>query len=255
MEKLKKTLTMSFSEKVSEGIAYLLPEYIIQLMTMTVLMLVWGVLLDKGADVPMSKEQMLTYTFVSFMLRDFIDMRTELSSWNYEGQLINLYLRPMGVFPQVICQTLGKLLPKLLVFSLPLFFIAPLFGINTVPESPLFFLSLALSISAGFAIDFLFACLCIKLMNINWLIITIRRSVTNIFSGAVIPFAMLPFGLDKILPWQPFGVLANAPLSIFVGSQQAAEFIIAQIVWNIVLWPLAVYVWQRSREGLVSFGG
>jgi len=75
------------------------------------------------------------------------------------------------------------------------------------------------------------------------------------FSGTVIPFKILPFGLDKWMSYQPFGSLGGAVLSLYVGSAKPVDVIPMQILWNIVIWTAAVIWFNRSRERMVSFGG
>jgi ABC-2 type transport system permease protein len=254
MNKYLKTLNMSFHDKLNGGIFYQLPEVFIQAATMGVMMLLWNTLLDQGVAADMTKPQMLTYTFVSFALSELLNIRSFLTAWNYDGQLISLCNRPMGMFLQVIAQTLGELSPRLLFFVLPMACIMPLFGVVVLPDSPLFFVSLVLSVSLGFALEICFACVGIRLRNI-WIITVIRTAIANVLSGALIPFSLMPFGIGDMLKYQPFGSLANAPLNIFIGTQDANTLLLIQLIWNTALWPFAFMFWNKSREHMVSYGG
>ena len=117
------------------------------------------------------------------------------------------------------------------------------------------FPSLVLCVSLGFAFEFLFYCVTIRLRNVSWLTYVIRSAVVSFFSGTVIPFKILPFGIDKWINCQPFGSLGGAFLSLYVGSANVSEIIPVQVFWNIVIWFFAVLWFQRSRERMVSFGG
>ena len=130
-----------------------------------------------------------------------------------------------------------------------------MFSIRLIPYSLWFFPSLFLCVSLGFAIDFLFACLSLRLNIITWLIHRIRAGIMALFSGSFIPIALLPFGLDKIFIYQPFSSLAGAPLSILVGAGNIKETLLLQVFWNMILWPLALYVFRLSQERMVSYGG
>ena len=57
------------------------------------------------------------------------------------------------------------------------------------------------------------------------------------------------------MKYQPFASLGSAPLSIFTGIADAGETIAAQVIWTLIIWPLALYVFSKSREGMVSYGG
>lgn len=83
----------------------------------------------------------------------------------------------------------------------------------------------------------------------------IRTAIIALLSGTVIPIKLLPFGLDKVLQYQPFACLANSVLSIMVGTAAVGEVLILQVIWNLILWPLALVVYHKSEEGMVSYGG
>jgi ABC-type uncharacterized transport system permease subunit len=124
-----------------------------------------------------------------------------------------------------------------------------------IPVSAWFWPSLILSISLGLAVDFLFSCFIIRMKNANWLAYTLRNAVTLLLSGAVVPFDLLPWGMADFFKLLPFGSLAAAPLSLFVGRAASSDLIPLQIFWNVTLWPLATLVFAKSREKMVSYGG
>ena len=88
-----------------------------------------------------------------------------------------------------------------------------------------------------------------------WLAYSLRNALTLLLSGAVIPFDLLPWGIGDLFKLLPFGSLAAAPLTIFVGMAGPFELIPLQIFWNITLWPLAVLFFAKSKEKMVSYGG
>jgi len=255
MNKYIKTAHLSILERTNGGIAYLFPDVLIKVCTLVALVFLWRVVMSSGADVGMSLGQMLTYVYVSAILADMLVVKTAASGWLSEGVLLKLYGRPLSVFGQLAAQTIGGWVPMLLLFSLPMVVVAPVFGVSLIPDSPIFLLSLLLCISLGFAVDFLFACLSIKLRNMNWLVGRMHMAITAVFSGTVIPIRLLPFGLAETMKYQPFASLGGAPLSIFTGSADTGETIALQIVWNLLLWPFALFVWKKSQEGMVSYGG
>ena len=253
--KYLKTAQLSALEKTNGGIIYLFPDILIKISTLVPLVFLWRVVMSSGVDAGMSLEQMLAYTYASALLADMLVVKTQASGWLSEGVLQKLYGRPMPVVAQLVAQTVGGWTPMLLLFSLPMALISPLFGVRLVPASPLFPVSLLLCISLGFAIDLLFACLSIKLRNMNWLIGRMRAAISAVFSGTIIPIRLLPFGIAEVMKYQPFASLGGAPLSLFVGSADTGETIALQLVWNLVMWSVALLVWHKSQEGMVSYGG
>ena len=255
MNKYLKTAHLSALERTNGGVVYLLPDIIIKVFTLIPLIFLWRVVMSSGVDVGMSLGQMLTYVYVSALLADMLVVRTAASGWLSEGVLLKLYGRPLSVFGQLAAQTIGGWTPELVLFSLPMAALSPLFGARLIPATPLFFASLVLCITLGFAVDFLFACLALKLRNMSWLVGRMHMAITAVFSGTVIPIRLLPFGLDTVMKYQPFASLGGAPLSIFTGTSDTWETITLQIAWNLVLWPLALLAWKKSQEGMVSYGG
>jgi len=250
-----KTAIITMRGKTNGGIIYLFPNVIMNLMYLLPLMFLWRVLAGQGVEVGMSLEQMLSYTYMNALLYPMLVVQTFLSRWNYEGQAISLFARPVPVFGQVISQTVGEWLPMLEVYSLPLLIIAPFAGIIIIPATPWFFLSLFLCVSLGFAIDFIFACVTVRLRGMAWLSHAIKMAVMSLFSGTIIPFKLLPFGLTAFFEYQPFGSLGGAPLSLFVGTTEPLRIISIQLFWNVTLWFVAIIWFKKSKERQVSYGG
>ncbi len=250
-----KTAQISLRAQTNGGIWYLLPKILIKLIYLLPLMLLWRVLMQNGVEADMRLDQMLTYTYLNALLSELLVVRTQFSGWTYEGELVALFNRPMPLFGQIIAQTVGEWVPMLIAFSLPMALFAPLIGISLQPATPWFFVSLLLCIALGFAIDFVFACFTIRLKGMAWLVYMIRMSIIALFSGAVIPFQIMPFGLGRIFALQPFGSLGGASLSLFVGLAEPLPILLPQLFWNAILWPAAFFFFKKTQEKMVSYGG
>ncbi|MHC1695870.1 MAG: hypothetical protein AB9835_11520 [Eubacteriales bacterium] len=255
LNKYIKTAATSMRGMTNGGIIYMFPQIILKVIYLVPLMFIWRLLAQGGSDVGMSLSQLLSYTYINALLSDMLVVRTYMSDWDYDSKCTALFTRPMPVFGQVIARTAGEWIPSLLLFSLPMAIIAPLIGINIIPQSVWVLPSLLLCISLGFAFEFFFFCVTVRLRNISWLTQVIRSAVVSFFSGTVIPFKILPFGLDKWISYQPFGSLGGATLSLFVGTAEPSQIIPLQLFWNAVIWLVAAVWFNKSRERMVSFGG
>lgn len=255
MRKYVKTAYLASLEKTNNGLLYLFPYILIKIFTLIGLIFIWKVVMSSGVDVGMNMKQMLTYTYISALLADMLVVRTAASGWLSEGVLQKLYGHPLSVIGQLIAHTIGGWIPTLLLFSLPMILISSLLEVSLVPDSILFLPSLLLCITLGFAIDLLFACLSLKLKSMNWLISRIRMAIAAVLSGTIIPIRLLPFEMAEIMMYQPYASLGGAPLSIFVGTPDKSRIIALQLFWNIVLWPIALFIWNKSKEEMVSYGG
>lgn len=248
------TARMALREKTNGGVAYLLADSGVRVLWLVPLMFIWKTLTAGGYEVEMSIGQLMTYTWVNAILAELMVVSTCLSTWNYSTRSMELFTRPMPLFGQIIARTLGEWTPGLLLFSLPMALIAPLLGIRMIPATGWVWLSLLLGVSLGFAFEFLFFCVTVRARS-SWMSYVIRQAVVSMLSGTVIPFALMPWGLERWLQYQPFGSMGGAFLSLYVGNAAPAQVIPAQIVWNVVIWTAAAVWFEKSRERMVSFGG
>ena len=255
IHKYMATARIAMQGKTGGGVLYMVPDMLMKVVYLVPLLFIWKTLAESGYEAEMSVPQLLSYTYVNALLADLTVVNTYLSAWDYDARSMELFTRPMPVFGQVIARTIGEWMPQLLLFSLPMFLAAPLLGIQILPKTLWALPSLALGVSLGFAFEILFCCVTIRLRNVSWPTYLIRSAVVSFFSGTVIPFRILPFGMDRWMRYQPFGSMGGAFLSLYVGSAGALEVIPAQLFWNLVIWLWAAVWFQKSRERMVSFGG
>jgi len=250
------TMKLCLKEQSYFGFVYLLGQYVLQVCALGALLMIWRSLFMQGASMDgMTLNQFCVYTILSTALAPMLNVRTPASSWLHDGTMLGLYQRPAGVFMQLAAHTIGGWAMRLLCLSLPVIVIALLCGVDLRPNSLWFFLSLPLTVLQGFAVDYLFACLLIRLRNLEWCVHCLREALTSLLTGSLIPFAALPWDIGRFLQLSPFGTLAGAPLAIYTGLGDPASLLPAQILWNIVLWPLAITCFAASRERMVSYGG
>ncbi len=236
-------------------------EYWIRFIGFFLLTLLWRSLAGAGAELGgMTLPQLLTYSMMAAVWRQQLDIITPATSALWEGSIVGRYLRPISVIGSFAIETVGRWwIPVFLFFSLPLWLFSPLLGINPLPAGPLWGAaalgSLALSASLGFAIDLLFASLAIRMKNGCWAAVQIREAVFALLSGALIPFSMLPEGVGTVFSLLPFGSIASAPLNLYVGAGDPRQLLFLQFAWNLLLWPLALWIFHKSEERMVSYGG
>ena len=255
INKYIKTAQTALRGQTNGGIVYMFPQILLKIIYLVPLMFIWRIITASGVDAGMSLIQLLSYTYINALLADLLIVRTYMSDWDFDSKSTALFTRPMPVFGQVISRTVGEWIPALLMFSLPMALFAPLFGIQIIPKTFWVFPSLILCASLGFAFEFFFFCVTLRVRNVSWLTSVIRGAVVSFFSGTVIPFKILPFGLDKWIAFQPFGSLGGAPLSLYIGTAEPTQIIPVQIFWNVVIWSITIIWFNKSRERMVSFGG
>ena len=250
------TARMCLKEKSYFGLANIIAQYLLRAAGLGALLMIWRSLFMQGADMQgLSLNQVYVYTILSTVLAPLLDVRTPASGWLHDGSVLKLYLRPRSLFAQLAAHTVGGWVLPLAILSFPVMGIALLCGVDLRPASLWFLPSLVLTVSLGFAVDYLFACLLIRLKNLEWCVHSLREGLSALLTGGLIPFAALPWGLGRWLELSPLGTLAGAPLALMAGIGEPARLIAAQLFWNLTLWPLALWAFRASRERMVSDGG
>ena len=255
-----KTAAMQMTGGVDGGIALVLGTYLLRFLRVVVLLALWRVILSaKGGASGMSMDAVLTYTLISAAFEDQLSCRTDLSNDLDCGGITTRFLRPIGIFGQYASEMFGNWGLPFLLFSIPILIISPLLGVSPLPASLnsglWFVVSLVFAISVGLAIEFIFSGLMVILGLNAHNTSRIKYAVSILLSGALIPLALLPWGLGQIFGWLPFAAMASTPLKIFTGSGNALLLIAMQVGWSVILWPIAYLLWGLGRERMVSYGG
>lgn len=259
LNKYWKTATMAATSYTGDSPLFLL-DYLLRLIRVVVLLSLWRVILaDKGAPAGYTIPIVLTYTLIAEVFAEQLDCTTDLANALWNGTIATRFLHPLGIFGQFMAETFGRWTFAFLTFSLPLLLLAPLLGVNPLPASVeagfCFVLSLVLAVTVGFAVEFIFGAIMVTLEQNVWTSQNMRHAITTLLSGAVIPLALLPWGLGELFGWLPFASMASAPLRIYTGTGDPLMLIALQIFWSLALWVIANRLWSRNRERLASYGG
>jgi len=255
-----KTATMSAVATVGESPTFLL-SYALRLLRVVILLALWRtVLAEHVANGPLTLAQVLTYTLIAEVFADQLKLRTTLNQAFWEGTLVIRYLRPMGLVRQLAAEMVGTWAIDFALFSVPLFAIAPLWlGVDPRPATPLagvlFVPSLLLAILVGLALEQFFGALIVALEQPVWLIEWIRAATATVLAGDLLPLAYYPWGVGDVFAWLPFAATAWAPLAIYTAAGSPVQLLASQLLWVVVLWPVATWLWRANRENLVGYGG
>ena len=242
------------------GVLYVIGGWMLRLVTLLVMLAIWNVLLQGGADTGgLTLPQVLTYAALASILSEQLNIISPASLAFWEGTLASRYTRPMSVILQLMAETVGRWFPHILFYSIPTLLLVPLLGVDMRPASLraglLFIPGLLMAISLGFAMDLLFAALAVYFKNAGWMALAVRSAFFTLFSGALIPFELLPWGIGGIFRLLPFGSLASAPLTLYTGMADPLPTLLLQLIWNLLLWPVALTIFRHSEERMVAYGG
>jgi ABC-2 type transport system permease protein len=250
---------MSAAGQVGDNGLFLL-DYALRFTRVVVLLSLWRIILaDRGPVDGLTIGSVLTYTLIAEVFSEPLTCRTGLAWALFQGAIGPRFLWPMGIVGQFASETFGTWLFGLTFFSLPLFLVAPLLGVNPAPADAvaggLFLLSLILAIAVGLAIEFIFGALAINLEQNVYAVDRVRGGLTALLSGVVLPLVIYPWGIGEVFGLLPFASVASAPLRIYTGTGDPGRLLLIQAFWAIALWPVANWLWRANRQKLVTYGG
>ncbi len=240
--------------------ALFLVRFVFRILRVVVLLSVWRTIFGAKPHVleqPMAA--ILTYTLIAEVFAEQLSPRTGIEWHLFDGGIAMNYLQPMGLALQFTARMVGRWVLGLAFVSLPLLLLAPMLGVNVLPANTsalfLFLISLLLSALVGVALDFVFAALIVFMQGSAYITGLVRVALAALLSGAVLPLSVLPYGLGDIFQWLPFASTASAPLRIYTGDGEPIVLMAVQMIWAVLLWLLANWLWRVNRERFVSYGG
>ena len=233
----------------------------LRLLRVVLLLSLWRIVLpETGATSGMTRAAVLTYTLIAAVFAGQLSLGTGIELALTSGNIANRFLRPAGVFGQFTAEMVGAGLRDLLLFSLPLLCLGPLLGVNPLPAGAgaalLFACSLALALLVAAALDFIFASIMVLLEHSVYAMMKLRTAVSALLSGAVIPLALMPWGIGDVLGLPAVrGAGLGSPAHLHRHRRSAAPARDCRRSWVALLWPLAHLLWNANRERLVTHGG
>jgi ABC-type uncharacterized transport system permease subunit len=250
---------MAATSHVGDSPLFLL-DYLLRFLRVAVLLSIWrAIFAGRGPVAGMTLASVLTYTLIAEVFAEQLVCRTRLELAYWEGTIVTRFVQPIGFVGLFVSEMVGRWWLGFAALSLPLLLVAPLLGVDPLPASPaagaLFVVSLLLAIAVGVALDFLFGALLVMLEMSVWLLDQFRAAVGTLLSGALLPLALMPWGLGEVLAWLPFAATASAPLKIYTGTGDPLPLIAVQAAWALALWPVVHWLWRANRERLVGYGG
>ncbi len=189
---------------------------------------------------PLSREQMLSYLIVAFLVNSLFVTSIELRVQQRVrmGLVASDLLRPLGFLPFQMAQAVGDLSVNVL-YALPLYAVGCFFvGPGLLPASALSALLTGLSLALGFLIAFGVSYLIVQAsfaLQSGYGVFFLRASLHQIFSGLSAPLVMFPGPLRAVAECLPFHHEIETHARIWLGlasSNELPGLLLAQAAWG-----------------------
>lgn len=220
-----------------------------------------------SADLPMQLPQLITYIWLNQALLSLVNLfykDQELFSLVKTGNIAYELARPKNMYFMWYFKIIGERLSKVVLRAIPfiifLIFLPEPYRIS-LPASFEHFILFLSTMTAGTllmtSIIALYPIITMHTLNEKG-VVGIIISISDIFSGLVVPIPFFPKFLQTISKCMPFQYVSDLPFRIYVGNiglQEGLIGLIIQIIWIIILITLGYILMQKSLKKVVVQGG
>ncbi len=218
---------------------------------------------SKRSMVGLTKEQMLTYVIVAWIVRSFYfnNLDQNITKEVIDGSIALELIRPYSYQSAKLARSFGEAIFRLLFFSIPsalfIFLIRPYAVPSNLGTWLLFLVTLVGSYLINAQISLLVGYSAFYTHSTTGMLRT-KRVMTDLLSGLLIPISFFPSWAQAMLKYLPFQAINYIPTMVFVqGSrgQQAWQGIGIQLAWIVFLFLTCHFVWKRVIRKIVIHGG
>jgi ABC-2 type transport system permease protein len=212
---------------------------------------------------PMPLEQVITYVWLTQALLLLLPWRydAEIEAMVRSGSFAYELLRPVDVYLLWYARALAQRTAPALLRSVPMVVLAVSLLDMGVPASPAAAIAFVVSLVAAVLLSSSIT----ALLSVSLLFTTsgkgvnmLSSSLINVFSGSLVPLALLPGWLATTAELLPFRGLLDTPFSIYLGRlapSHAAMAIAHQLLWTAALVLLGRWMLARAATRVTVQGG
>lgn len=266
--KIKRYLTL-MRAGVVESLQFRLSALVVvvgNLLYLIVVYFLWqAIYASAGTDVVngMTFSDTLIYLVLATSLHNFMEMYIvwEIGERIRSGEIALDLLKPLQYRRYVFWANSGSFVSSFFFTFLPTFLIVAIVTNGAIPlgiNLLYFVISIVMSISINFSMDFFIGTVCLYTESI-WGINIMKQVVVLLLSGATIPLAFFPEPFKTIVSYMPFQAIYNAPLSILLNGNPDAKWLLitlgTQLFWCIVMNLFSKLFWKISVKKITVNGG
>lgn len=210
-----------------------------------------------------SWSEMQTYMILTFFGNAVVGMHSEMmiSYRILDGSVAIDLLKPLDYQTARLVETVTTALIEGVIAIAAAVVVALLLGANLWPTSSLAgvlgALSFVLGVLIKFGVVYLSGMVCFWTTN-GWGIAWAQMSVSQLFSGALVPLPFLPEWLRVTAEWLPFKGMIYSPIVIYLGRVDfptAGRMLALQAAWVLALWVLGRICWRLMMRKVIIHGG
>jgi ABC-type uncharacterized transport system, permease component len=216
---------------------------------------------------PMGFSQLASYiwlqqAFLALFMAWFLE--NDIFSSITSGTIAYELARPMNLYNMWFVKNISSRLSKAVLRCMPILIVAAVLPKPyslLLAQSPLSFFLFIFTLIIGFLVVVAF-CMLVYIATFYTLsplgVRIIALSLTEFFSGTVIPLPFLPTNVKRIVELTPFASMQNLPFRIYSGNIAGTEMIssiLLQILWLIVLIGAGKLWMKRALTKIVVQGG
>ncbi|MEH1123271.1 ABC transporter permease [Micromonospora sp. CPCC 206061] len=223
----------------------------------------WSALLDAGRSVagftlPEMKAYLLIAFGTGFLVSIFGDFR--MASRIHSGMVALDLVKPVDYQAARLAESTGGVVAEVGAVAVVWVGVVTFAGPVAAPGWPqglLFAVSVAAVVPLKFLVVYLSTLLCFWTQNylgVFWA----RDVVVSLFSGALVPLALLPGWFQATAAVLPFAGITSVPALIYLGHVRGAAalgLVGLQLAWAVVLWYAARLAWRGAVRKLTVHGG
>jgi ABC-2 type transport system permease protein len=236
---------------------------VLNTIAMAILYFFWrAVYGDADSIAALSLTQTLTYILLAQVFRPLteIDLIWEFGYGLREGQIMHYLLRPINFQGMYYAQSLGSLASQL-VLQIPIAIAATLlFGLQwptTLAAWGAFIVSALLGFTILFFFHWFLACLTFYTTEV-WGLGMLIHGMTLFLSGALVPLAMMPTWLERVLLSIPFAQALAVPINLLTGItplNEAPYVWFTQLIWIFSMWLFSTVFFRIAVRKITVQGG
>ena len=222
--------------------------------------LVYAAVVRTAGDVgAFDQSDALTFAFLAGMIESsfWVVAPTEIGERIRSGDVVIDLYRPVDFQLWWLASEAGRCGFNLLARGLAPVLVAFLAFDPTAPSPATFawFLaSLVLAFVLIFAWKFLVSLTGFWLLDVRG-VTSLAGALVTVASGGLLPLALLPDGIARVLRWLPPASMINTPIELFLGGHAVLPRLALQAAWAVVVLLIGRIVLGRAVAKLVVQGG